>query len=284
MLLLAHSNGDVFGTLCPWTFMLRFGQSLGDVAPGLLTGVLLAGMLQTPVASRWLRACLDTSLSRSMPRAAFLGLLTPVGALGALPIATQLLRARVRPSVVVCFLSTAGLLMPWSYGYAADEIGILNTSIVLVGGVLAALLAGAVVRLVEGTSRETLGPGPVMAGPQLIGALRAAARLSAGWLWGYVAVAIGCSAALAAMLEPGSIEAHLGERSVATLFELALPSHLPTSRRTWRSCWQANSGGLDCSLVVSSSCSTWGQDGGLGTLAWCFVGARRREDAGAQRD
>ncbi len=133
---------EAAAALYAWTFLLRFGQYLLLGAPGLLAGVLLAGWLRTPAAHGWLRACLDTAAPRAMLRAAVLGLLTPVTALGALPIADEMLRARIRPAAVVCFLVTAPLFMPWSFGHAADRLGLLSTALVLSVCLLVALSAG----------------------------------------------------------------------------------------------------------------------------------------------
>jgi len=133
---------EAAAALYAWTFLLRFGQYLLLGAPGLLAGVLLAGWLRTPAAHGWLRACLDTAAPRAMLRAAVLGLLTPVTALGALPIADEMLRARIRPAAVVCFLVTAPLFMPWSFGHAADRLGLLSTGLVLSVCLLVGLSAG----------------------------------------------------------------------------------------------------------------------------------------------
>lgn len=222
-LMLAHGDGDIFGAFCWWTFLLRFGQYTVHMVPVLLTGVLLAGLLRTRTGRNWLLAGLDASPTPSMLRAAVLGLVAPVGALGALPIASEMLRARIRPSVVLCFLVPAPLFMPWSFGYAADSVGLVNASLVVSCAFFLALLVGAVARIAERSVGDTPPPAAVVEGSQLLGALRAAARISVGWILAYTLVAVGSSAALAAILEPGSIETHLGESSVVTLFELSVP-------------------------------------------------------------
>jgi len=218
-LLLAHGDGAVCGAFSGWTFILRFGQFLVNAAPTLLVGVLLAGWLCTRAGHAWLIASLDGPPRRSMLRAAVLGLVWPVGALGALPAATVMLRAGLRPSVAMGFLVTAPLFLPWSAGLLADQVGLLQTACVLGAGVLLALLVGASVR----SARPCASVPSQHAGSAVMTALRAAAHSVSGPLLIYTLVAAGGSAALAAVLEPGSIEAHLEESAVTTLLILAVP-------------------------------------------------------------
>jgi uncharacterized membrane protein YraQ (UPF0718 family) len=218
-LLLAHGDGAVFGAFSGWTFVLRFGQFLSNAAPTLLVGVLLAGWLSTRTGRAWLIASLDGPPLRSMVRAVVLGFVTPVGALGALPVATVMLQAGLRPSVAMCFMVTAPLFLPWSAGLLADQVGLRGTGCALLAGMLLALLVGASVR----SARRFESVAPNYAGSELITALRAAAHSVVGPLLIYVLVAAGGSAAFAAVLEPGAIEAHLEESAVTTLLELAVP-------------------------------------------------------------
>lgn len=272
MPLLAH--GD-FAPFSGWTFVLRFGQYLLQVGPGLLAGVLLAGVLRTRSGRGWLLACLDGPPSRSMLRAVLLGLVAPVGALGALPIASEMLRSRIRPSVVLCFLVVAPLFMPWSFGHAADKLGILNASLVLVSSALLALVVGTAVRPLERSRAGAPQLAEVAGGSQVLAALRAAARLSASWLWVYVLIALGSSAALAAVLQPGAIEAHLGESATGTLFELAVPIALASIESDLAvvfasECWRIGllTGGVFLAIQLGAAWS-------LGTLAWCVHRLRR---------
>jgi hypothetical protein len=269
-LLLAHGDGDVFGPFSGWAFLLRFGQYLLQTAPGLLTGVLLAGLLRTRAGRGWLLACLDGAPTRSMLRAAIIGLVAPVGALGALPIASEMLRARVRPSAILCFLVTAPLFMPWTFGHAADRLGLLNACLVLLGSVLLAFVTGLSARAWGCTTQAAPPADAVGPRSQLLVALRAAARLSAGWLWVYVLVAIGSAAALAAVLQPGAIEAHLGEQSIGTLFELAVPIALANIEADLAvvfagEFWRIGllTGGVSLAFQLGAAWS-------LGTLGWCL--------------
>jgi uncharacterized membrane protein YraQ (UPF0718 family) len=275
MLMLAHADGDVFVGFSGWTFILRFGQQLLQLAPHLLFGVILAGLLRTPVGQRWLVGCLDAAWPRSMPRAIVLGLVAPVGALGGLPIASEMMRAGIRPSVVLPFLVTAPLFMPWSFGYAADALGLLNALIVVLGGSLLAFFTGAVARAFEGAPRAMPLRSATPDKSQLFAALRAAANHSSGWLLVYVLIAVTGSAGLAAILEAGSIEAHLGESSVATLFELSVPIALanpePDVAVLYASeFWRIGllGGGMFLALYLGAGWS-------LGTFAWCVHHLRR---------
>ncbi len=270
-LLLAHGEGAVFGAFSGWTFILRFGQFLVNAAPTLLVGVLLAGWLCTRAGRAWLITCLDGSPLRSMLRAAILGIVSPVGALGALPAATVMLHAGLRPSVAMCFLVTAALFLPWSGGLLADQVGLLATACVLVAGVLLSLLVGASV----GSAPRFESVPPKYAGPEVITALRAAAHAVSGPLLVYILVAAGGSAALAAVLEPGSIEAHLQESAVTTVLELAIPLALasiePDVAVTFAGeFWRIGllPGGVLVSLLLGAA---WN----LGVVAWSIHRLRR---------
>ena len=179
-LLLAHGAGEVFGAFSSETFILRLGQQLLQLAPHLLFGVILASLLRTQVGQRWLLGCLAGSWPRSMPRAIVLGLVAPVGTLGGLPIATEMLRAGIRPSVVLCFLITAPLFMPWSLGYAADTLGLLNALLVVLGAGLLAFVTGGVARSLEHDPHAIPPHGATPTGSQLFTVMRTAACHSSG--------------------------------------------------------------------------------------------------------
>jgi hypothetical protein len=222
-LLLAHGDGDVFGPFSAWTFLLRGGQALLQTAPTLLVGVVLAAFLETPTGRRWVHAFFSGPTWQRLMRAALLGLATPVGAIGALPIASGLSRLGVSPAAVLAFVVTAPLFMPWSFGQAADTMGWTPIVIVVAASLLLAAAVGAVaVRLQRGTSQPHPAP-PANTRSQLFIAAQIAARHCAGWLAVCVAAACGASALLAAVLEPGAIEAHLSETTTLTLLELAVP-------------------------------------------------------------
>ncbi len=222
-MMLAHGDGVIFGPFSLWTFVLRFGQSLLDAAPGLLVGVLLAGILETRGGRRWITAALAGPLLQCAPRAMLLGLLAPVGALGTLPVATALLRANVRPAIVLLLVVMAPAFTPWSLGYAADLMGLVPTAVALVSTILLAFSVSIAVQGARtGPNNDVMTPDDG-SGSQLLVALRASARHCAGPLAIYAGVGLGASASFAAFLEPGAIEAHLGESAVTTMFELAVP-------------------------------------------------------------
>ncbi len=269
-LLLAHGDGDLFGDFSSWTFVLRFGEQVLHLVPYLLFGVLLAGLLRTNAGYQWLRGALDGPWSHSLPRAILLGLITPVGAVGGLPIASEMLRAGLRPSVVLGFLVTAPLFMPWSFGYAADALGLLNASLIVLGGALLAAIIGAVARPFEAARPPRPQPVATPKRSQLLAALRAAADHASGWLLMYALLAVTASAAFAAVLQPGSIEAHIGDSSVVALLELAAPIALanpePDVAVLYASeFWRIGllPGGMFVALYLGAGWS-------FATLAWCI--------------
>ncbi len=268
--LLAHGLVEAFRPFCGWTFLLRCGEFLLMAAPGLVAGVLGAGLLRTRAGHNWVRACLGGERIRSMFRAALLGLIAPVGALGALPIAGELLRAGLRPGVVLCFLITAPLLMPWSFGHAADRIGVGNAALVLLSGVGLALLVGASVRGPARAADAARTGAPPPAGSEVLRALRGSAGHCVGALPVYVVIAIGSAAAYAALLPPGALERQLEHRSTAALLPVAAPLALAAldpdlavvlAGEFWRV--GSLTGGVWAAILLGAG---WN----LGTLAWCI--------------
>lgn len=268
--MLAHGDGDIFGSFSVWTFVLRFGQYLLQIAPHLLVGLALTGLLGTHVGNRWLHGCLNVPSNRAVPRAILLGLLMPVGSLGVLPIASQMLRAGIKPRTVMSFLVTAPMFMPWSFGYASDSIGIANTAMVVLGGTLIAYLVGATTNFWPRQANDISPESGGAQGSQLSQAVRLAAWHSSGWFLICVLIGLAASAAFAAVLEPGSIEAHLSERSVGTLFELAVPISLAVLEPDIATMYAGEfyrigmlTGGVFLSIYLGAAWS-------LGLFAWCI--------------
>lgn len=267
--LLAHGGGDIFGPFSVWTFVLRFGEIASQSAPTLLTGLLLAGALRTRLGQAWLSSLVSGAPSRSLLRASIFGVIAPVGALGALPVATEMVRANVRPGNVLCFLVVAPLFMPWSVGYAGDSFGLTNTIFILLGGVALAYALGLVVNVFAKRPSPIPHDSPSKHQSQLIVAVRAAAGHCAGALWIYVFLSISASAAFAAVLEAASIESHLGESAITTMFELAVPLSIAnldsdTAIAFASEFWRIGllPGGMVVAVVLGAGWS-------IGTLAWC---------------
>ena len=267
--LLAHGDGDIFGPFSVWTFVLRFGEMASQSAPTLLTGLLLAGALRTRLGQAWLSSVVSGTPGRSLLRASIFGVIAPVGALGALPVATEMVRANVRPGHVLCFLVVAPLFMPWSVGYAGDGLGLTNAIFILIGSIALAYALGLIVQVFAKR------PSPIPHNPQsghqsqLTVAVRAAAGHCASALWIYVFLSISASAAFAAVLEPASIESHLGESAITTMFELAVPLSFAnldsdTAIALASEFWRIGllPGGMVVAVILGAGWS-------IGTLAWC---------------
>jgi len=222
LLMLAHGDGPVFGPFSFITFVLRFAQTFFLILPTLIAGFVIAGALRTTHGRAFLAAWFATPIAGLM-RAILLGLIAPVGALGALPIVSEMLRAKVRPGHVMAFLVGSALFMPWSFGHLADSVGVINALVVLISSMTTAAIVGLVSGIRSPNSQGEVPNNLTQESSQLICAIRAAARHAVSCVWGYVLVSLAASSAFAAILEAGSIESHLNESAWTTMLELSVP-------------------------------------------------------------
>lgn len=131
-LLLAHGGGiqsflTDFDTMSS-SAVLRMLETVASAAPYLVIGLLAAGILRGLVGPARLHAALDAGAWTGPLRAWALGTLLPVCALGALPVAYELKRARIAGGTVLTFLLAAPLLNPITLLYG---ISILPLSTLL---------------------------------------------------------------------------------------------------------------------------------------------------------
>jgi uncharacterized protein len=136
-LLLAHGGGiqsfvTDFNTML-WSAVLRMLETVASAAPYLVVGLLFAGFLRGLVGAARLRRALDAGPWAGPFRAWALGTLLPVCALGALPVACELKRARIAGGTVLAFLLAAPLFNPITLIYAISIVP-LSTLVYFVCG------------------------------------------------------------------------------------------------------------------------------------------------------
>ena len=131
-ILLAHGGGAQsflidFNTMF-WSGVFRMLETLGSTAPYLVVGLLLAGLMRGMIGTARLRSLLDAGPWQGPLRAWALGTLLPVCALGALPVAYELKRARIASGTVLAFLLAAPLFNPITLIYS---LGVLPLPILI---------------------------------------------------------------------------------------------------------------------------------------------------------
>jgi len=275
LLMLAHGDGAVFGPFSTITFVLRFAQTFFLILPTLIAGFLIAGALRTTRGRAFLSVCFATPVA-GLIRATLLGLIAPVGALGALPIASEMLKAKVRPGHVMAFLVGSALFMPWSFGHLADSVGVVNALVIIIAAIITAMLVGALTGVGAPSSQVKNLDDTEQGSSQLIFVLRAAARHAARSVWVYVFMSLAASSAFAAILEAASIESHLNESARTTMIELSVPLALANidsdiavtfAGEFWRI--GLLSGGMLVAIMIGAG---WC----IGTLAWSVHRLRLR--------
>ncbi len=273
--MLAHGDGQVFGPFSTITFVLRFAQTFFLILPTLIAGFLIAGTLRTTRGRAFLSECFATPMA-GLIRATLMGLIAPVGALGALPIASEMLKAKVRHGHVMAFLVGSALFMPWSFGHLADSVGVVNALVILFAAIITAMLVGALTGIGAPSSQVKNLDNTEQGSSQLIFALRAAARHVASSVWVYVFMSLAASSTFAAILEAGSIESHLNESARTTMLELSVPLALANIDSDYgitfaSEFWRIGllSGGMLVAIMIGAG---WC----IGTLAWSVHRLRLR--------
>jgi uncharacterized protein len=136
-IVLAHGGGvqsfltdlDTIG----WSALLRMLETVASAAPYLVVGLVFAGILRGMVGAARLQSLLGAGPWRGPFRAWALGTMLPVCALGAVPIAYELKRARIASGTLLTFLLAAPLFNPITLIYAISVVP-LTTLIYFVCG------------------------------------------------------------------------------------------------------------------------------------------------------
>jgi uncharacterized membrane protein YraQ (UPF0718 family) len=129
-IVLAHGGGvqsflTNFDTMV-WSALQRMVETVASAAPYLVVGLVFAGLLRGIVGPARLKSLLDAGPWRGPLRAWALGTLLPVCALGALPVARELRRARIPSGTVLTFLLAAPLFNPITLIYAISVVPLLT--------------------------------------------------------------------------------------------------------------------------------------------------------------
>jgi uncharacterized membrane protein YraQ (UPF0718 family) len=110
------------GSTILWSGVLRMAQTFAEALPFVIVGMLSAGILRGMVGPERLRGMLGVGRWTGPIRAWGLGLLLPICALGALPVALELRRARIPSGTVISFVLVAPLLNPVSIVYGLSHV------------------------------------------------------------------------------------------------------------------------------------------------------------------
>src|SRR3984957_188277 len=125
-IVLAHGGGvqtflTDFDTMV-WSALQRMAETVASAALYLVIGLVFAGLLRGIVGPARLKWLFDAGPWRGPLRAWALGTLLPVCALGALPVARELRRARIPSGTVLTFLLAAPLFNPITLIYAISVV------------------------------------------------------------------------------------------------------------------------------------------------------------------
>jgi uncharacterized membrane protein YraQ (UPF0718 family) len=113
------------GSTILWSGVLRMAQTFAEALPFVIVGMLSAGILRGMVGPERLRSMLGVGRWTGPMRAWGLGLLLPICALGALPVALELRRARIPSGTVISFVL---VLLVMGFLGAFLPYGILQTA------------------------------------------------------------------------------------------------------------------------------------------------------------
>jgi uncharacterized membrane protein YraQ (UPF0718 family) len=167
-------------------FLLRIATVLIEASPYLLFGFLLAGLAAEVVGVARLRSGLGGGRLNAAGKAWAVGIVLPVCALGALPLAEELRRAGVRRSALVGFILAAPMFHPASLAYGLSVLEPSSLMLLVVSGLAVACVAGCLVdRPAHRGPEPTRATAPASRG-RLVAALAHAARSASGasvWRW-----------------------------------------------------------------------------------------------------
>ncbi|WP_417735124.1 permease [Rosistilla oblonga] len=97
--------------------LVRIAQGFIAVAPTLLVGLLIAGILRYYLGRDGTRRLFGGDSLRSLPQSWLIGMLLPVCSIGVLPILIQMRRSGVKPGALSAFALSAPLFNPLSLLY-----------------------------------------------------------------------------------------------------------------------------------------------------------------------
>lgn len=221
---IAHGGGHEHVSLdveAGWTFALRFIETALLSAPTILSGLVVAGILRAIVTPPRLNRLIGDHPLYAPLKLVLLSLLTPVCALGAIPIAAELKRAGVRVSHIATFLITAPMLNVLWMAYGYDAMSPLHWTMTMAVAVLVALSIGRVAGWRDGKSqvdRYTIAPSiPARLKATACGAV---AAMNGSMLFAVIAALVAAST-IGAVLGHGAVEHRLAEAEYENIGWLA---------------------------------------------------------------
>ncbi len=211
-----------------WGFIQRLAEAASAAAPTILCGLVVAGVFRRMLGPTNTRKLFGVGTWRALPQAWAVGMLLPVGSLGAIPIALEMRRVGISGGTILAFAMTAPLFNPISvvYGLTLSE-PIIVLSFALGSLVVVTGIGIAWDRLVPGTSGEPPTDEPVAYGlKRLAAVVVAAARMWTGPVLGYCLVGLLGVAIVGALMPSGSLQFalnHGNARAPLTMASIALP-------------------------------------------------------------
>ena len=127
-----------------WSALLRIAEALVAAAPFLVAGACVAGLMRGMIGPERLRNMLGVGHWSGPFRAWGLGVLLPVCALGALPVARELKRAKVPSGTILSFVLVAPVLNPVSIIYGLSHITVSTLGYFAVGTFVVSVGIGAI--------------------------------------------------------------------------------------------------------------------------------------------
>ncbi|MCD8535420.1 MAG: permease [Verrucomicrobia bacterium] len=120
----------------------RLLETFLESAPFLFSGILFAALMRGMIGHERLRQLLGGGGLRGAFRGWVLGLLLPVCALGALPVARELRRARLSTGTLLSFITVAPVMNPISVVYGISHINLPTFLSFLIGSFTISVLLG----------------------------------------------------------------------------------------------------------------------------------------------
>ncbi len=212
-------------------FLQRFLGILLQMAPYLLLGFVLAGLLHAVVPREWLARALGGHGIGPILRGALVGIPLPLCSCGVIPVAHELRRRGAGPGATASFLvstpETGVDSIAASFAVLHPLLAVLRP----IAALLTAVAAGLLVNRVRPAGVVTPDDGccdheadQELAGGArgLVGGMRYAFVDLFGEVAGYLLPAFAVTAALTGLLGPGDIERHIGSGLLQMLLVLLI--------------------------------------------------------------
>lgn len=196
------------GSMMFWGFALRFIQCLAQAAPFILTGFVIAAILERFFGTAGTRQLFGGTGRGSLFRAWLIGMLLPVCSLGVIPVVRVLRRAGVPGGTILAFAMSAPLFNPLSLLYGLT----LSEPVAIVAFALCSLVIVTIVGITwdrmfpiqGGCSEESR---PIAYGIRRMAAVgTSAARHASGDSWAYILFGLAGVAAAGAILPSGTLQ------------------------------------------------------------------------------